>query len=250
MSAISVGLSERLGLAHAARGQTYVAAPVFGRPNVHSMTLRRRLRLASKGKIFSRLTLSGMTAAADPLLAAFIVAPRGQASLALMALFPLAGIAILIALVFSKFVYIAAMTNYYAFYLIDAFHRRLQTAQIFLFRSSRPARSARSWAAPAAVGAAGAGYSRAGNRAQSPRRRRLHRIPERGDRLVGVKSRRRWRRLLGRLSRVGRETANASERRSNAGGDARIIDVVAASGAARAPKEPGRCDRSRRGPGS
>jgi FSR family fosmidomycin resistance protein-like MFS transporter len=110
-------------------------------------------------------------AAAGPLLAAFIVAPRGQGSLALMALFPIAGIAIviaigrwhighvgrmaarraapkapdltratitksfliLLALVFSKFVYIAAMTNYYTFYLIDAFHVRLQTAQVFLF---------------------------------------------------------------------------------------------------------------------
>jgi FSR family fosmidomycin resistance protein-like MFS transporter len=110
--------------------------------------------------------------AAGPLLAAFIVAPRGQGSLALMALFPIAGIAIviaighwhighvgrmaaarraapkaphltratitksfviLLALVFSKFVCIAAMTNYYTFYLIDAFHVRLQTAQVFLF---------------------------------------------------------------------------------------------------------------------
>ena len=111
-------------------------------------------------------------AAAGPLLAAFIVAPRGQSSLGLLALLPLAGIAmliaigrwhighvghlaatrratpkspdlpratvvksflILLALVFSKFVYIAALTNYYTFYLIDAFHVRLETAQIFLF---------------------------------------------------------------------------------------------------------------------
>ena len=34
MSTISVGLSERLTEEHARRGQTYVAAPVFGRPNV------------------------------------------------------------------------------------------------------------------------------------------------------------------------------------------------------------------------
>ncbi len=111
-------------------------------------------------------------AAAGPLLAAFIVAPGGQSSLALLALLPLAGIAmlisigrwhighvgrmaaarraaptapdlpratvtkaflILLALVFSKFVYIAALTNYYTFYLIDAFHVRLETAQLFLF---------------------------------------------------------------------------------------------------------------------
>jgi FSR family fosmidomycin resistance protein-like MFS transporter len=111
-------------------------------------------------------------AAAGPLLAAFIVAPRGQQSLAFMAFFPVAGIAILVAigrwhigyvgrmtaarrgaptapdlprktvarsflillaLIFSKFVYIAALTNYYTFYLIDAFHVPLQTAQVFLF---------------------------------------------------------------------------------------------------------------------
>ena len=34
MSTISVGLSERLTEEHARRGQSYVAAPVFGRPNV------------------------------------------------------------------------------------------------------------------------------------------------------------------------------------------------------------------------
>jgi 3-hydroxyisobutyrate dehydrogenase-like beta-hydroxyacid dehydrogenase len=34
MSTISVGLSERLTQEHARRGQAYVAAPVFGRPNV------------------------------------------------------------------------------------------------------------------------------------------------------------------------------------------------------------------------
>lgn len=34
MSTISVGLSERLAAEHARRGQGYVAAPVFGRPNV------------------------------------------------------------------------------------------------------------------------------------------------------------------------------------------------------------------------
>jgi len=41
MSTISVALSERLAAAHAAAGQRYVAAPVFGRPNV-----------AAAGKLF------------------------------------------------------------------------------------------------------------------------------------------------------------------------------------------------------
>ncbi len=42
-------------------------------------------------------------------------------------------ILILIVLIFSKFFYIASMTNYYTFYLIDKFHASVQSAQIYLF---------------------------------------------------------------------------------------------------------------------
>jgi 3-hydroxyisobutyrate dehydrogenase-like beta-hydroxyacid dehydrogenase len=58
-STISVGLSERLAAAHAERGQEYVAAPVFGRPNV-----------AAEGKLW--IVVAGSEAAvnvARPLLA-------------------------------------------------------------------------------------------------------------------------------------------------------------------------------------
>ncbi len=48
-STISVALSERLTAEHARRGQRYIAAPVFGRPNVAAgwKTLDRRRRKRS-----------------------------------------------------------------------------------------------------------------------------------------------------------------------------------------------------------
>ncbi len=42
-------------------------------------------------------------------------------------------VAVLIALVFSKFFYMASMTSYYTFYLISRFHISVQSAQIHLF---------------------------------------------------------------------------------------------------------------------
>ncbi|MGO9134858.1 MAG: MFS transporter [Methylovirgula sp.] len=111
-------------------------------------------------------------AATGPLLAAFIVAPHGQKSIALLALVPLVGIGvlysiggwyarqlaaksrrpqaalhleglgrrqilgailILLALVFSKFVYLASLGSYYTFYLIQKFGVSVPHAQILLF---------------------------------------------------------------------------------------------------------------------
>jgi FSR family fosmidomycin resistance protein-like MFS transporter len=107
-----------------------------------------------------------------PLLAAFIVVPAGQRSIAwfsvaaLIAMIVLAkvgawykqrrsggkkskssgvghtqlhsrrvafAIAVLITLVFSKFVYMASLSSYYTFYLIDKFHISVQNAQVHLF---------------------------------------------------------------------------------------------------------------------
>ena len=108
-----------------------------------------------------------------PLLAAFIVIPRGQSSIAWFTLAALAGmvmltsvsgwanhhradekkfkaatggpqfnltkkrvvisISILMALLFSKFVYLASLTSYYTFYLISKFQVSVQNAQIHLF---------------------------------------------------------------------------------------------------------------------
>jgi len=109
--------------------------------------------------------------AIGPLLAAFIVVPRGQgqiawfsiaAVLAMLVLFWVGrwyrshlanrptskkatarhdlsrrrvgiSIAILLCLVFSKYFYLASLTSYYTFYLIETFNVSVQTAQIHLF---------------------------------------------------------------------------------------------------------------------
>jgi FSR family fosmidomycin resistance protein-like MFS transporter len=42
-------------------------------------------------------------------------------------------IAILMALLFSKFVYLASLTSYYTFYLINKFHLSVESAQVHLF---------------------------------------------------------------------------------------------------------------------
>ncbi len=53
-----------------------------------------------------------------------VVLPRKQVRLAL---------GVLLALIFSKYFYLASLTSYYAFYLIDKFHLSVQSAQIHLF---------------------------------------------------------------------------------------------------------------------
>ena len=107
-----------------------------------------------------------------PLLAAFIVLPHGQGSIAWFSLAALLAMAflwhvgtwykasgaavpsrrmaavvhsslsrrqvttalvILLALIFSKYVYLASLTSYYTFYLINRFHLSVQSAQIHLF---------------------------------------------------------------------------------------------------------------------
>jgi FSR family fosmidomycin resistance protein-like MFS transporter len=55
---------------------------------------------------------------------AHVAIPRGKVTLA---------IAVLIALVFSKFFYMASMTSYYTFYLIDRFQVSVASAQLHLF---------------------------------------------------------------------------------------------------------------------
>jgi MFS transporter, FSR family, fosmidomycin resistance protein len=110
--------------------------------------------------------------ALGPLLAAFVVLPQGRSSLAWFALTALLGMfillgvgrwykgaarpratkpgqpvshitlpptqvrramAVLIALIFSKFFYLASITSYYTFYLIHRFGLSIETAQIYLF---------------------------------------------------------------------------------------------------------------------
>jgi FSR family fosmidomycin resistance protein-like MFS transporter len=109
--------------------------------------------------------------ALGPLLAAFIVLPRGQGSVAWFSIAALLGmvvlgrvggwykahiaakakrtvavhdtglsrgktglaITILLLLVFSKYFYLASITSYFTFYLIDKFHVSVGTSQLYLF---------------------------------------------------------------------------------------------------------------------
>ena len=108
-----------------------------------------------------------------PLLAAFIVLPRGQGSVAWFSVAALLGmillgrvggwykdhmsakaklgkaaaphatglsarqtggaIAVLLLLIFSKYFYLASITSYFTFYLIDKFHVSVETSQLYLF---------------------------------------------------------------------------------------------------------------------
>jgi FSR family fosmidomycin resistance protein-like MFS transporter len=137
----------------------------------------RVARLASGGKHGLAQSLfqvgGNFGSSLGPLLAAFIVLPHGQSSIAwfslaaLLAIFLLTNIgrwykthtlmkksgvghsdahggslprrkvilsiAVLTALVFSKYIYLASLTNYYTFYLISKFHTSVQSAQLYLF---------------------------------------------------------------------------------------------------------------------
>jgi FSR family fosmidomycin resistance protein-like MFS transporter len=42
-------------------------------------------------------------------------------------------LAVLVVLIFSKYIYLVSLTSYYTFYLIDRFHVSLRTAQVYLF---------------------------------------------------------------------------------------------------------------------
>jgi MFS transporter, FSR family, fosmidomycin resistance protein len=153
-----------------------VAASLIGTgSSVFHPESSRVARMASGGKhglAQSMFQVGGnLGSAAGPLLAAFIVLPHGQSSVAwfsavaLLAMFllfnvghwykahgitrlkaaaaarftttpraqVLATLAVLMALVFSKYVYLASITSYYTFYLIDHFHVSVRSAQLHLF---------------------------------------------------------------------------------------------------------------------
>jgi MFS transporter, FSR family, fosmidomycin resistance protein len=134
----------------------------------------RVARMASGGKhglAQSVFQVGGnLGTSAGPLLAAFVVLPRGQSSVAWFSLVALLGmivlfnvghwyklhgitrlaraatartdasrrrvavaIAVLLALVFSKYVYLASITSYYTFYLIEHFQVSVRSSQLHLF---------------------------------------------------------------------------------------------------------------------
>lgn len=135
----------------------------------------RMARVASGGKHGLAQSLfqvgGNLGSAAGPLLAAFVVAPRGQGSIAwfsaaaVLAMIVLVrigrwygshlanraatkrattghalsrrrvifSVAVLMFLVFSKYFYLASLTSYYTFYLIETFDVSVQLAEIHLF---------------------------------------------------------------------------------------------------------------------
>ena len=137
----------------------------------------RMARLASGGRHGFAQSLfqvgGNVGSAIGPLLAAFIVVPNGQKSVAWFSIVALVGmavlfnvgrwyaarlksaavksavraaagpglpqgvvlrsLAILIALMFSKFVYLASMSTYLTFYMIDRFHVSVPASQLYLF---------------------------------------------------------------------------------------------------------------------
>jgi FSR family fosmidomycin resistance protein-like MFS transporter len=177
MGATLVGLI-LLAAAHTFPALLVAAALVGTGSSVFHPESSRVARMASGGQhglaqsIFQVGGNAGLSF--GPLLAAFVVLPKGQKSLAWFSLAALAGmilltgvsawaknnaaswkkfsarhgvdkppdistaritssIAILMALLFSKFVYLASLTSYYTFYLINKFQMSVESAQIHLF---------------------------------------------------------------------------------------------------------------------
>ena len=139
--------------------------------------MSRLARLASGGQhglAQSLFQVGGNAGSAlGPLLAAFVVLPRGQGSLAWFAAAPILAIsllwqvggwykrramagavgrgaghaplhgltraqvigalAVLLVLVFSKYIYLASLSTYYTFYRIETFHVSVRSAQLHLF---------------------------------------------------------------------------------------------------------------------
>jgi FSR family fosmidomycin resistance protein-like MFS transporter len=64
-------------------------------------------------------------------------------------------LAVLVALIFSKYIYLTSLTSYYTFYLIAKFGLSVQRAQVYLFISCSPSPPARSSADRSATATAG-----------------------------------------------------------------------------------------------
>ena len=166
-----------LALAHAYTALLIAAALIGTGSSVFHPESSRVARMASGGAhglAQSIFQVGGNVGSAiGPLLAAFIVLPLGQKSVAWFGLFALLGIfvltqvghwarthgfarltprvrkegaqpalsagrvraviAVLLALIFSKYFYLASLTSYYTFYLIEHFRVGVRDAQIMLF---------------------------------------------------------------------------------------------------------------------
>jgi FSR family fosmidomycin resistance protein-like MFS transporter len=166
-----LALAQRFGLLLAAAALVGTGSSVF---HPESSRVARMASGGAHGLAQSIFQVGGNVGSAiGPLLAAFIVLPLGQKSVAWFGLCALLGIfvlthvghwarvhglarlvprvrppgaaaalsdarvrgaiLVLLALIFSKYFYLASLTNYYTFYLIDHFHVAVRSAQIMLF---------------------------------------------------------------------------------------------------------------------
>jgi FSR family fosmidomycin resistance protein-like MFS transporter len=166
-----LALAQRFGLLLVAAALVGTGSSVF---HPESSRVARMASGGAHGLAQSIFQVGGNVGSAiGPLLAAFIVLPLGQKSVAWFGLCALLGIfvlthvghwarvhgfarlaprmraqdaapalsdarvrgaiLVLLALIFSKYFYLASLTNYYTFYLIDHFHVAVRSAQIMLF---------------------------------------------------------------------------------------------------------------------
>jgi FSR family fosmidomycin resistance protein-like MFS transporter len=165
-----------LAWAHSFAGVLVAAALVGSGSSVFHPESSRIARLASGGRhglAQSIFQIGGNAGSAiGPLLAAWVILPFGQRSVAWFGLAALLAvvvlwqvgswykrhladapgrsahreahlglsprtiawsIAILVLLIFSKYFYLASLSSYYSFYLIEKFHVSVQTSQLYLF---------------------------------------------------------------------------------------------------------------------
>ena len=168
---VLVAVAPSFGLLLIAASLIGVGSAVF---HPESSRVARMASGGQHGMAQSFFQVGGNTGSAiGPLLAAFIVLPRGQGGVGWFSLAALLGIvvlmrvsswykarlehlqsrpakheesatmlprrqvisaiAVLMALVFSKYFYLTSLTSYYTFYLINKFHVSVQSSQIYLF---------------------------------------------------------------------------------------------------------------------
>jgi FSR family fosmidomycin resistance protein-like MFS transporter len=164
-----LGFAPRYGAILVAVGMVGIGSAVF---HPESSRVARLASGGQHGLAQSLFQVGGNCgSSAGPLLAAFVIAPAGQRSVAwlgsaaLVAIFVLARVAawhrnhrkasahaapstarhhlprrrvaaamgILAALIFSKYFYMASLTSYYTFFLMAKFHLSIQSAEVYLF---------------------------------------------------------------------------------------------------------------------
>ncbi len=96
----------------------------FGQSSLAAFALLALLSCAILWNVSVWYRTHGLTRLASAKAKGAAILPRKEA---------LGGIAVLLALIFSKYVYLASLTSYFTFYLIERFHISVEHAQMHLF---------------------------------------------------------------------------------------------------------------------